>query len=330
MNFLSIDMRKINLAFDVTWTSGILFAHVMLLVILVFQYTAQNITNLTFFLVYLALGLVSTLLAGLSVFYHIFDRKHDTFAEKGVASALYLSDTTSTNLEKFSTRFLSHIILKLTVIVGIVLLTAIYVLAPGATRSAVPTYNPYTNQPLSESVLDEHPLFLNMFNIGAYPGMYEEGPIFFLTNIIVFLITFGIAFLFRTPALRTNIAVFLLAVMIAVTITSFLFMTAHNQSYDMDTTAKVSAYVFEWIVQTANQLTGSFVSWIPHSFHNALVVFKTQTAFAVGAATAVFVIPLQRSILHFYRSVGGILRVQFLQDWRELRRAAALRMAVSA
>ncbi len=312
MSFL--DMRKVNLAFDVTWTVGILLYQCI-----VFQYTAGHITNLTFFIVYLALGLVSVLFTGLSVFYHVFDRRHDTFAEKGVASALYVSDTTSKNLAELSTRFLSHIILKIAVVVAIVLLTAVYVLAPNTTGSAVPTYNPYNNEPLTQSVLEQHPLFLNMFNIGAYPGQFEETPIFFLTNIIIFIITFGIAFLVRTPALRTNIVLFLFAVIIAVSLTSFLFMDAHNSAYDMDTNAKVSAYVFEWIVQAANQVTGTFVSWIPHTLHNSLVVFKTQTAFAVGGVTALIIIPLHGALLNLYAGVWSVLKQDLRRDWQSLR-----------
>lgn len=323
MNFGSIDMRKVSLAFDIAWTIGILLLHLVLLVFLGFQYTAENITNVTFFIVYIVLGVISFVFTATSAFYNIFDRKHDTLAEKGLASALYVSDTTSANPAQLSTRFLSNLVVKFTVVAALVLLTAIFILAPGAARSAVPVYNPYTSEALSQSVLEEHPLLLNMFNIAAYPGLFEEGPIFFLVNTIVMVITFGVALLFRNPGLRTNVAVFLIAVIIAVPSGAALFTVAHNAAYDLDTQAKVSAFTFEILVQTANQLTGSFISWIVHAVHNALVVFKTQTAFAVGGVTAFVIVPLHQGIIGLYRTVFAALRVQVIQDWRELRRAVA-------
>jgi hypothetical protein len=326
MAFGSIDWRKVSLAFDVAWTVGMLLLHILLLVFLGFQFTAENITNMTFFVVYVVLGVISLVCTGLSVFYTIFDRKHDTAAEQGLASALSLSGFTT------NAGFLGTLILRGSVVAVLVLLTTIYVLAPG-TQSAVPVYNPYTNAALTQSLLEQHPLLLNIFNIAAYPGLFEEGPIFFLINTIRFIITLAAALVFynrtlplskRYAAARANVVILLLVIIIAVPIGSTLFMVAHNSAYDLDTTAKVSAFVFEALVQTANVVTGSFISWIPHAIHNALVVFKTQTAFAIGGATAaVFVIPLQRNLVRFYRSAYEVLRVQVSLDWRELRTAVS-------
>jgi hypothetical protein len=78
--------------------------------------------------------------------------------------------------------------------------------------------------------------------------------------------------------------VVLICALISITAGSALFVFAHSTAYDMNKQAYMSAFIFEWIVQAANQFTGLFISWIPHMLHNAVVVLDQQLAFSIGGS----------------------------------------------
>ncbi len=267
---------KINVAFDVMWSGFALLSNILILAWLGYQYTTGNVTNLNWFVTYIVLGLISTLLAGLSVLYHVFDRKHDIAAEKGLASALYLSDTTRI-------RFLSSPLAKISTVFIVTFLTLLITFTFG---QIVNPSNPYSNEPLTQSAIEQHSFLTNLANIGVVPGFFEEAPIFFIVNIIVFIITWGTALILRDPKLRHNVGLFIVAVFIAVTIGAGIFTGAHNTAYGYDTEAKVSAFVFEWVVQAMNQVTGGFFSWIPHMVHNSIVVVNKELPLSVGGTPA--------------------------------------------
>jgi hypothetical protein len=284
---MTLTLPKVNLGFDIFWTTSVFFTSIILLLILVFQYTAGAITNQVFFVVYVALGCVSVLMAGLAVTYHIINhvkKRNTPSADQEVASALFLSDTSKQ-------RFLSNIILKLIVFVGLTFLVLAIVLVSGAIVNAP---NPYSSAPLDTATLKQHSFTQNTVNIGVYPGFYEETPIFFLDSIIVMVITFGGAWLINTifrlrnnsRILPSNIGLFLIGVFIAVSTGAFVFMIAHNTAYGLDAKAKISAYVFDWILQLMNQLTGTFGSWLPHAANNMAVAFRTQGGYSIGGNPA--------------------------------------------
>ena len=83
----------------------------------------------------------------------------------------------------------------------------------------------------------------------------------------------------------------------------------------------MSAFLFEFVMQMANQLTGFFFSFVPHMLHNAIVVFNSQTVFAVGGSLGVFLWPARSGWL-------ASIRACLLDVWRVVVRDAR-RLGVS-
>jgi hypothetical protein len=272
-------------SFDIGYTVIMFIIVILLGLFMIFQYGSKTITNPTFFIVYVSLGGFGFLGMIMVVFFQIFDKKHESEEEEAVASAAFISDSSPT-------RMLSHPIARLLVVLFLVVFVLVIVSAAG--KNIIPVYNPYGSEPISKSILESHPFLLNAFNIGFYPGLYEELPIFIMINFIILALSWPLSALLTRLGLqvkRNNVVLLLFCSIIAISIGAGVFTFAHGRAYDMNTQAYISAYAFEWIVQAANQATGLFISWIPHIIHNISYVAVQTISLSIGMATLMIAAP---------------------------------------
>lgn len=290
----------------IIYTTLIFVIVILLFITLAFQYTANTVTNPTFFIAFGVLGVASFFFALASLIIHVLDGKWKNPTEEELSETFYAS--------KKNPIFV-NLATKIFVIIMLILLTSGGVLFLG---SLIGVPNPYDATTLSKSVLDQHSTFLNLWNTSVYPGWFEELPIFGLINILIFLSLLGLGAFFKNKNLRKNLVVIILVSLFCISLGAGLFTAAHSQAYELNSEAYVSAFLFEWVVQAGNQLTGSFISWIPHVFHNALVVYRTQFSVAFGVATPMFIFFFPGFKMLFVDAWIGLKR-RLLFDWNYLR-----------
>jgi len=304
---------KLTRIFNAGYTVAMLLISLLIGISIPFLFTAGIISNETYFSIYGLLGVLAIVGFGLMVLYHVFDTIRQSPLEAAVASKLFVADTAP---ERILSNPLARIGSVLALILFLVLAT---VLSP---QSLVDVPNPYAAGTVTQTVLDAHPLLTNLHTVAIIPGFFEEAAIFFLTNALILTLT-GILLLFGLKSLTKNLIIFLLLVTISVTATSLLFSVGHHLAYGGNLAASVSAFFFSWLVQFVNQLTGLFLSWIPHFLHNTIVIVKLQSGFVIGGAFLTTQAPAlalaSNSLAAFFRDTTRALR----RDWRRLRAVVA-------
>ena len=292
---------KLKNVLDVSWSSIVFVLVLISAITMLFLKTAGIVTNDDFYIVYGLLGLAALIGTGFSILYQGV-KKSDG------ARVFFISAS-----DKF--RILSSPIQRLSVVVVVSIVVIIGVFAAG---EFVNVPNPYSAGEVTKSVLDQKPALLNAFLIGFYPGIDEELPVFFFINGL------NLAFLFTlsrvNPGIEKNFVVFLMTTMVSVVAGSLLFTVAHLLAYGNNTAAFLSAFVFEFVVQTMNQVTGAFLSFIPHIIHNVMVVFQTQVAFAIGGFASLLLVPGQ-AISRAFTATMREFKWLFFKDLQALRGA---------
>lgn len=294
--------------FDIGYTVFLFIIQLILLITFAFQYTSKNITNTKFFIVYGVLGIISLVLIMFSLIFQLIQRrKHEDNELEEAASTIYLSDTVKS-------RPLSHPIARISGIAITALIVVVTFLAIGA---LVPVPNPYSNEAISKSILEQHPIILNAYNTGVYPGFWEELPIFILINAITMGLTILISKAFHNDELRHNIAVIIICTFLALIIGAGTFTLAHAGSYgENNPQAYISAFIFEFSVQTMNQALGIFASFIPHALHNILFVLRTQIVFSIGGIAPIILINNFDIIISRLRSWNNRLKID-IKRWKK-------------
>lgn len=174
----------------------------------------------------------------------------------------------------------------------VILALLVAFVALGSNQSIVPINNPYSVGEITSETLATQSAATNLFYISVYPAFFEEAATFLFISSIVVLIGLIISLMFRDWSLRHNPFVHWFSVIVAVTIGAIRFASAHGLSYGQNLQAYIFAFIYIWIVQFFNQLTGFFGSWLPHLVNNALVSLNLTTAFSIGGvALLMFIIP---------------------------------------
>lgn len=128
----------------------------------------------------------------------------------------------------------------------------------------------------SFSVISEgSQLFYKFVFQSLVPGVGEEFVIFISVCVVAYV-------LIELLGLKKTIGQLILSYSIASGVGAFILMLAHREAYGSDVSAYVGIFVFEFVVQFANLITGMFISWIPHVIHNYAVVFVLATGFSIG------------------------------------------------
>lgn len=271
-----VKVQNKRAAFDMAWTVVTIVLCVFAAGTFGFLYTATNISE-EFFLVYGMLGAISLILLIFfaiiewgAKFYRGFDREASTW--------LFLADDSKA-------RFLSHPLARF-LSVTVVCIAVVATVTVAGSLVGVP--NPYSSEPLSASILNENSLLVSVFSISFYAGLFEEAVVFAINSVIIFAIMFSLRRVKK--GLESNPFVFAFVSAFVTAIGAFIFTIAHARAYGLNDQAFLSAFFFSWIVQFLNQITGLFVSWIPHMLNNGIVVFSSETTFAIGGSLAMFLI----------------------------------------
>ena len=109
------------------------------------------------------------------------------------------------------------------------------------------------------------------------PGWMEE--------FVIFILTVTTAYGLKTFVIKDQRAlpfVFMLAALVGAGVLTF----GHGLAYGSDIGAYIGIFSFEFIVQLANLVTGSFISWLPHLVHNGVVSLNFLIAFSIGGTLA--------------------------------------------
>lgn len=145
--------------------------------------------------------------------------------------------------------------------------------AIGIGSSIIDIPQPFTQQALAV-IGDTEKIFYQSF----IPGFFEEASIYIIYRAILFvtLLVSGIKGLLvkrlGTGAIAAGILTYF-----------------HIRAYGSDSAAYVGIFMFEYIVQLANIMSGAFISWIPHTIHNAVVTLNFMSIFSVGGVLAMFI-----------------------------------------
>lgn len=304
--------------FDSVYTASMLVIAIITLIILGFLYTANAITNEAYFIAYISLGVITVTLSGIIVFYQIFDRIRNSQIEKSLASSLFFSDTSKQ-------RILSNPLSRIGAVIIVLLVLTISTFGLG---QVVNVPNPYSGESLTKSVLESNPIILNLFGVGWVPGFFEELGPHVLASMIVLILTVLLPFVFirdenKRREIRSNTLIFLVAAFIGVVFASALFTYAHNLAYGLNGTAYLQAFIFEATVQFLNQVTGLFISWLPHIMHNSIVVFLKTQSFAIGGTFAAGLVFFNRTMSASLQHLYFDTRRTLITDYKRARRVFA-------
>lgn len=266
-------MSKLGKAVDMSWTTIVFILSGLSILPFAFLLTSGWIQNERFFVVYGTLGALSVLF----MFFALLVNGLRKVNGVDVRSSLFIADSGTG-------RFLSN---TASMIGAWIVVTVLVVLSTSVLGSSFGVPNPFSSDVLSTSVLDSHPVVRNLVLVAYYPGLFEEAMVFFFVCLLV-LAGRQLAKRFFGRDASNNPGLLLVLFFVSVTIGAALFTAAHATVYGLNEKALVSAFVFSWMVQMANQLTGFFFSFVPHMLHNGIVVFKMQTVFAFGGTVAAF------------------------------------------
>lgn len=275
---MQLNQKSKTYILDGSFTLVALIIVTVLVVTLASAYFSNIISNEKYFTIYGILGCISFFGVAGAAFFYIFDQSRKTKLEEATASAVFISNTTKARpLANWAGR-----------IGATVVLTLIFSLIVIAAGSILPPPNPYNDEPISKSVLDEHNFFVNSWSTSAIPSWFEDIPAFLLASVLTVAFRYGIGFLFRSKEIRNNMATFILSAFLACGIVAVGFSASHQQRGDYVLASYILAFLFSFFSQFANQMTGLFISWVPHFFHNQMVVLTTQLSFSVGSAVILF------------------------------------------
>lgn len=259
----------------------IFFVGLILLITLIAQKTTETIPNDFFWTVYVVLGILTMMGLSLSIVFTLFDVIRSSSAETYTAGSLSASQPSPFALFDIT-------LLRWGAVLALLVLTVGSIAGFGS-LVPVPT-------PLGQGLSQVDPLslegsgtFLNIWNLSAYPGFFEEGAMFLFTLIISSFVAAVLAFIFLGSIAKfRDWRVFLPAALVGSSASSLLFTAMHKTAYGLDGLAYLKAFVFEFIMQFSNMILGGFYSWIHHFAHNGIIGFELQVAFAIGAAAFLF------------------------------------------
>lgn len=122
------------------------------------------------------------------------------------------------------------------------------------------------------------------------PGFGEEAIGHVIVCILVLIFTLLLNKLLKLkPVVAHWISVFL-----SCGIWARIFVLGHTVSYGLNESAKISAFIFEFLVQLVNQMTGIFMSWLPHVAHNFVVLRFAYTIILSIGAFQLGILPIWR------------------------------------
>lgn len=129
-------------------------------------------------------------------------------------------------------------------------------------------------QPFNQESFSQVTAFDKFYYQAIHPGFVEELGIFLLVSVLSYIII--LLFNFK------RLGQIILAYIISSGIGAGVLTQAHRIVYGSDSGAYLGVFIFEWVVQFFNMLTGSFISWIPHIAHNGVVALNFLVAFSIG------------------------------------------------
>lgn len=131
-----------------------------------------------------------------------------------------------------------------------------------------------------------------IFYQSVVPGFGEEAVIFGIVCTVTALVYILLSNILK---LRFNKKIMaFLSQIIGCGVGSYIFMLGHNMAYGLSESAKISAFIFEFIVQMANQMTGMLLSWLPHMIHNYVVMAFAFTIILSIGAESFIIAPITR------------------------------------
>lgn len=242
-----------------------------------FQYGKGEITGF-YFTLYFLLGLAVVAYEAVALFADFGRRGRNS--ESLIGRMLFL-------FEEAPYRFLSFGYVPLFVWGAVTILVAVVVAGAGVSfYDPVLTGNPYqANAGLSQDGLSQYGFAQNLVLGAVIPGLFEEGVTLMGVSATAGLLLLGIGALFRNPRLASSPVLYWLAVIPSLALWAFLFAVAHGR-YAGNQPQLVYAFTFEFVVQLLNFATGSFVSWLPHIVHNAVVIADVQYSIGLLSALA--------------------------------------------
>lgn len=251
--------------FKLWYSLGIFIILLYLFLEIAFLNYGQGLLSDTFTRVYFYLSLASVVLFG---FFMITDFTKFVPRNSPISFGFIFEDNPISPLAKPRIKFIYRILPHL-------ILTIIFTITVVSLKSAILPVPEAFNQDVLSSVSD----FDNIKYRSIYPGFTEEAVIFGINRI--FMLIFMTLFAFY---MKINKALsFLISSLLSAGIGAFVFVQGHIIAYGYNQAAMFSAFIFEFMVQLANSVTGIFMSWLPHLAHNYVVLaFAYTIVFAIG------------------------------------------------
>ncbi|MCD4759810.1 hypothetical protein K8R33_02900 [archaeon] len=171
------------------------------------------------------------------------------------------------------------------ILVGLILAFIFSISAFGLGSPIIDLPQPFNQEAFAVVSGTSSEIYFNLMFKAWIPGIFEELGIFLFVCLISYLIING--FNLKRPSQL------IFAYLISSGIGSIILTIAHRLAYGSDVGAYIGIFLFETIVQFSNQLTGGFISWIPHFIHNGVVSLNFLMGFSIGGV-ALLLLPIWR------------------------------------
>lgn len=246
--------------------------------ILVLRFGAGSISS-TYFGIYLGFGLFALVHGAIAIGANFGSR------QGLLGSVLFLYE------EESDLRPFTGISLVWKVFTFCLLAAVLFVVIASQGFSVYSVPNAYTwGTEVSPSLLAQHSVVENVFLGAVIPGLFEEWVVFAAIQVMVSLAMLVLKLTGWFEDVEENVAVYwMLTVVItaaAALLMAYLFAVAHER-YVGNQEAILYAAGFSFTVQMMNHLGGAFLSWIPHTVHNAAVILRETLSFTASSAILV-------------------------------------------
>lgn len=245
-----------------------------------FVQQGQGDISKEFFTIYLGAALITTIV-GVIAFLVDFVIKPNS--ENLIAQAFFIFERNKLRP--------GSLFLPIPIIIFVLVSALIVAFVLGSNQAIFQSPDPYAASiatPLSAESLAGRGTIENNINGAVIPGLLEEGVIFFaiqathwiLLAILAIFTAFGGGNLKDSPG--ENPFIWWSLCILSIIIWSIGFAVAHGR-FGGNQEALAFAFTFEFTMQLLNQVTGSFLSWIPHIVHNMAVIQTSAFSFVLFA-----------------------------------------------